>query len=121
MHEDVRQTAMLFCLYNCCVICSLCALFSVVGTEDTFIINFVCDQNAATPSPPHLFLEEMGTSTHGTHNIILEMSTALACEPAPVDCQVIGKAVYLTKKCALKIKKLILLCKINSQDFCDHK
>ncbi|XP_051500970.1 cation-independent mannose-6-phosphate receptor-like [Myxocyprinus asiaticus] len=57
------------------------------GNEDTFIINFVCDQNAATPSLK-LTHEELGTSTHVTHNVLFELSTALACEPAPVDCQV---------------------------------
>uniref|UniRef100_A0A8C1Z5G4 Insulin-like growth factor 2 receptor n=1 Tax=Cyprinus carpio TaxID=7962 RepID=A0A8C1Z5G4_CYPCA len=57
------------------------------GTEDTFIINFLCDQKA---NPPSLRLkqEELGTTTHVTHNVFFEMSTALACEPAPVDCQV---------------------------------
>uniref|UniRef100_A0A8C1I7W5 Insulin-like growth factor 2 receptor n=1 Tax=Cyprinus carpio TaxID=7962 RepID=A0A8C1I7W5_CYPCA len=54
---------------------------------DTFIINFLCDQKA---NPPSLRLkqEELGTTTHVTHNVFFEMSTALACEPAPVDCQV---------------------------------
>ncbi|XP_056620153.1 cation-independent mannose-6-phosphate receptor isoform X2 [Triplophysa dalaica] len=66
------------------------------GTENTFIINFVCDQNAATASLRFIHEElststgtSTSTSTHVTHNVFFEMSTALACEPAPVDCQVI--------------------------------
>uniref|UniRef100_A0A672PLU1 Cation-independent mannose-6-phosphate receptor-like n=1 Tax=Sinocyclocheilus grahami TaxID=75366 RepID=A0A672PLU1_SINGR len=58
-----------------------------VGTEDTFIINFVCDQKANPPSL-RLIQEELGTTTHVTHDVFFELSTALACEPAPVDCQV---------------------------------
>ncbi|XP_016120862.1 cation-independent mannose-6-phosphate receptor-like, partial [Sinocyclocheilus grahami] len=57
------------------------------GTEDTFIINFVCDQKANPPSL-RLIQEELGTTTHVTHDVFFELSTALACEPAPVDCQV---------------------------------
>ncbi|XP_056125524.1 cation-independent mannose-6-phosphate receptor [Rhinichthys klamathensis goyatoka] len=57
------------------------------GTEDTFIINLVCDQKA-TPASLRLIQEELGTSTHVTHNVFFELTTALACEPAPVDCQI---------------------------------
>jgi len=63
---------------------------STTGTKDTFIINLVCDQKATPPSLK-LILEELGTSTHVTHNVFFELSTALACEPAPVDCQITGK------------------------------
>ncbi|TRY58197.1 hypothetical protein DNTS_017408 [Danionella cerebrum] len=60
------------------------------GTEDTFVINFVCDQKASPPSL-RLIQEELGTSTHVTHNVFFELATPLACEPAPVDCQVTGR------------------------------
>ncbi|XP_016329709.1 cation-independent mannose-6-phosphate receptor-like [Sinocyclocheilus anshuiensis] len=63
------------------------ALDKSSGTEDTFVINFVCDQNA-NPASLRLIQEELGTTTHVTHNVFFELSTALACEPAPVDCQV---------------------------------
>uniref|UniRef100_A0A8C1XSQ9 Insulin-like growth factor 2 receptor n=1 Tax=Cyprinus carpio TaxID=7962 RepID=A0A8C1XSQ9_CYPCA len=63
------------------------ALDKSSGTEDTFIINFVCDQKA-NPASLSLIPEELGTSAHETHNVFFELSTALACEPAPVDCQV---------------------------------
>uniref|UniRef100_A0A8C2E6T2 Insulin-like growth factor 2 receptor n=1 Tax=Cyprinus carpio TaxID=7962 RepID=A0A8C2E6T2_CYPCA len=56
-------------------------------SSDTFIINFVCDQKA-NPASLSLIPEELGTSAHETHNVFFELSTALACEPAPVDCQV---------------------------------
>ncbi|KAI2652218.1 Cation-independent mannose-6-phosphate receptor [Labeo rohita] len=56
------------------------------GTEDTFIINFVCDQKADPPSLK-LIQEELGTTTQ-LHNVLFELSTPLACKPAPVDCQV---------------------------------
>lgn len=57
------------------------------GTQDTFIINFVCDQKASPPSLK-LIQEELGTSTHVIHNVIFELATPLACKPAPVDCTV---------------------------------
>uniref|UniRef100_A0A672Q5X8 Cation-independent mannose-6-phosphate receptor-like n=1 Tax=Sinocyclocheilus grahami TaxID=75366 RepID=A0A672Q5X8_SINGR len=63
------------------------ALDKSSGTEDTFVINFVCDQKA-NPASLRLIQEELGTTTHVTHNVFFELSTALACEPAPVDCQV---------------------------------
>lgn len=63
------------------------AMDKQTGTEDTFIINVVCDQKAI-PASLRLIQEELGTSTHVTHNVFFELSTALACEPAPVDCQV---------------------------------
>lgn len=63
------------------------SLDTSTGTNDTFIISFVCNQDAATASL-RLLHEELGTSSHVTHNVFFEMFTALACEPAPVDCQV---------------------------------
>ncbi|XP_030627174.1 cation-independent mannose-6-phosphate receptor [Chanos chanos] len=57
------------------------------GTKDTFIISFVCDQNANTGSLK-LIREEMTTSSNSTHDAFFEFSTSLACLPAPVDCQV---------------------------------
>lgn len=58
-----------------------------LGTRATFTINFVCDQSATNGSLK-LIREEMGTSTHVQHDVLFEFSTALACEPAPVDCRV---------------------------------
>lgn len=60
------------------------------GTRDTFIINFVCDQNTQSGSLK-LVQEDMSTmQDHVVHNALFEFSTALACMPAPVDCQIIG-------------------------------
>ncbi|XP_052442128.1 cation-independent mannose-6-phosphate receptor [Carassius gibelio] len=57
------------------------------GTEDTYVINFVCDKTF-NPSPLELIEVDLGTSAHTIHNVLFEFHTALACEPAPVDCQV---------------------------------
>ncbi|KAB5540056.1 hypothetical protein PHYPO_G00096970 [Pangasianodon hypophthalmus] len=59
----------------------------LLGTRATFSINFVCDQSATNGSLK-LIREEMSTSTHVQHDALFEFSTALACEPAPVDCRV---------------------------------
>lgn len=67
-------------------------LFSVLpsATRDTFTINFVCDPTAH-PGSLKLLQEELSTSSHHVvHNVFFEFSTALACIPAPVDCQIIG-------------------------------
>uniref|UniRef100_A0A667ZHY3 Insulin-like growth factor 2 receptor n=1 Tax=Myripristis murdjan TaxID=586833 RepID=A0A667ZHY3_9TELE len=58
------------------------------GTRDTFIINFVCDLDAH-PGSLKLLREEMTSSGQTTHDVFLEFSTALACFPAQVTCQVI--------------------------------
>ncbi|TWW69178.1 cation-independent mannose-6-phosphate receptor isoform X1 [Takifugu flavidus] len=56
--------------------------------RDTFTINFVCDPNSH-PGSLNLVREEMSTlSTHVIHDVLFEFSTALACIPAPVDCQI---------------------------------
>ncbi|KAI9547306.1 hypothetical protein NQZ68_018529 [Dissostichus eleginoides] len=55
------------------------------ASRDTFTINFVCDKNAH-PGSLKLMHEDLGTVVH---NVIFEFSTALACVPAPVDCQII--------------------------------
>ncbi|XP_071019066.1 cation-independent mannose-6-phosphate receptor-like [Oncorhynchus clarkii lewisi] len=57
------------------------------GTRDTFTISFVCDQDAH-PGTLKLVREELSSSTHVTHDVLFEFSTALACIPAPVDCQI---------------------------------
>ncbi|KAI4887672.1 hypothetical protein NFI96_014869 [Prochilodus magdalenae] len=61
--------------------------FKCAGTRATFTINFVCDQNATNASLK-LIREEFGTSSHVQHDVLFEFSTALACEPGPVDCRV---------------------------------
>ncbi|KAM3602400.1 uncharacterized protein V6R79_003255 [Siganus canaliculatus] len=58
------------------------------ATRDTFSINFVCDPNSH-PGSLKLVREEMGSSDHVVHDVLFEFSTALACIPAPVDCQII--------------------------------
>ncbi|XP_076612208.1 cation-independent mannose-6-phosphate receptor [Chaetodon auriga] len=55
---------------------------------DTFIINFVCDPNSH-PGSLKLLREELSSSDHVVHDVFFEFSTALACVPAPVDCQII--------------------------------
>ncbi|KAI5090811.1 cation-independent mannose-6-phosphate receptor precursor [Silurus meridionalis] len=58
-----------------------------LGTEATFTINFVCNQSSTTGSLK-LIREGISTSSHVQHDVLFEFSTALACEPAPVDCRV---------------------------------
>ncbi|KAI3364465.1 hypothetical protein L3Q82_011257, partial [Scortum barcoo] len=59
------------------------------ATRDTFTINFVCDPNSH-PGTLKLLREDLGTlTTHVVHDVLFEFSTALACIPAPVDCQII--------------------------------
>lgn len=59
------------------------------ATRDTFTINFVCDPNAQ-PGSLKLLREDLSSLTsHVVHNVFFEFSTALACIPAPVDCQII--------------------------------
>ncbi|KAG7460969.1 hypothetical protein MATL_G00204630 [Megalops atlanticus] len=56
------------------------------GTRDTFTISFVCDQNES-PGTLRLLREEMSSATQVTHDVFFEFRTALACMPAPVECQ----------------------------------
>ncbi|KAM9840298.1 cation-independent mannose-6-phosphate receptor [Aulostomus maculatus] len=59
------------------------------ATRDTFTINFVCDPNV-NPGSLKLLREEMTSlPSHVVHDVLFEFSTALACMPAPVDCQII--------------------------------
>uniref|UniRef100_UPI003AAAD5C6 cation-independent mannose-6-phosphate receptor isoform X1 n=2 Tax=Centroberyx gerrardi TaxID=166262 RepID=UPI003AAAD5C6 len=58
------------------------------ATRNTFTINFVCDPDSH-PGSLKLVREEMGSSGQTTHDVLFEFSTALACIPAPVACQVI--------------------------------
>ncbi|XP_070706018.1 cation-independent mannose-6-phosphate receptor [Pempheris klunzingeri] len=59
------------------------------ATRDTFTINFVCDQNSH-PGSLKLVREDMSSlPNHVVHDALFEFSTALACIPAPVDCQII--------------------------------
>uniref|UniRef100_A0A3Q2XYE7 Insulin-like growth factor 2 receptor n=1 Tax=Hippocampus comes TaxID=109280 RepID=A0A3Q2XYE7_HIPCM len=54
---------------------------------DTFTINLVCDPNAH-PGSLKLLREDLNTlPSHVVHDVLFEFSTALACVPAPVDCQ----------------------------------
>ncbi|XP_028996555.1 cation-independent mannose-6-phosphate receptor isoform X2 [Betta splendens] len=63
------------------------ALDKPSATRDTFTINFVCDPNSH-PGVLKFLNEEMNTlSTHVDHDVLFEFSTALACLPAPVDCE----------------------------------
>ncbi|KAK5852634.1 hypothetical protein PBY51_006486 [Eleginops maclovinus] len=58
------------------------------ASRDTFTINFVCDKNAH-PGTLKMLHEDLGTAPTLVHNVLFEFSTALACIPAPVDCQII--------------------------------
>ncbi|XP_041660412.1 cation-independent mannose-6-phosphate receptor [Cheilinus undulatus] len=59
------------------------------ATRDTFTINFACDPTSH-PGSLRLVQEELSTLPHHVvHNVLFEFSTALACIPAPVDCQII--------------------------------
>ncbi|XP_074540826.1 cation-independent mannose-6-phosphate receptor [Halichoeres trimaculatus] len=59
------------------------------ATRDTFTINFVCN-SSAHPGSLRMVQEELSTlPQHVVHNVLFEFSTALACIPAPVDCQII--------------------------------
>lgn len=66
------------------------SFFFSSATRDTFTINFVCDPSSH-PGSLKLVHEEMSTSeTHVVHDFLFEFSTALACIPSPVDCQITG-------------------------------
>ncbi|XP_006264642.3 cation-independent mannose-6-phosphate receptor [Alligator mississippiensis] len=59
-------------------------LVAASGTSDTFTITFIC--NNSYPGELRFVREE--TSTSKIHHAFFEFYTALACTPAPVDCQV---------------------------------
>uniref|UniRef100_A0A3B4X1H8 Insulin-like growth factor 2 receptor n=1 Tax=Seriola lalandi dorsalis TaxID=1841481 RepID=A0A3B4X1H8_SERLL len=57
------------------------------ATRDTFTINFVCDPNSH-PGSLKLLREDMSSLPNRVvHDVLFEFSTALACIPAPVDCE----------------------------------
>ncbi|XP_066532658.1 cation-independent mannose-6-phosphate receptor isoform X2 [Hoplias malabaricus] len=58
-----------------------------MGFRATFTINFVCDLNTVNGTLK-VIREEISTSSHVQHDVLFEFNTALACEPAPVDCRV---------------------------------
>ncbi|CAM5101789.1 unnamed protein product [Eretmochelys imbricata] len=59
------------------------------GASDTFTVTFICNDSY----PGELkFVEEEINSALGIHNTFFEFHTALACAPAPVDCQVTDSA-----------------------------
>ncbi|XP_067429257.1 cation-independent mannose-6-phosphate receptor [Thunnus thynnus] len=59
------------------------------ATRDTFTINLVCDPNAHTGSLKLLQEDLSSLPNHVVHDVLFEFSTALACIPAPVNCQII--------------------------------
>uniref|UniRef100_A0A8C8S5J2 Insulin like growth factor 2 receptor n=1 Tax=Pelusios castaneus TaxID=367368 RepID=A0A8C8S5J2_9SAUR len=59
------------------------------GTSDTFTVTFICNDSY----PGELkFMDEEINSEMGIHDTFFEFHTALACVPAPVDCQVTDSA-----------------------------
>uniref|UniRef100_A0A8C4YRY5 Insulin like growth factor 2 receptor n=1 Tax=Gopherus evgoodei TaxID=1825980 RepID=A0A8C4YRY5_9SAUR len=59
------------------------------GASDTFTVTFICNDSY----PGELkFVDEEINSAAGIHNTFFEFHTALACSPAPVDCQVTDAA-----------------------------
>lgn len=58
------------------------------GTSDTFTVTFIC--NDSYPGELKFVREEIN-SVLNIHDTFFEFHTALACAPAPVDCQVTGK------------------------------
>ncbi|XP_014444729.1 cation-independent mannose-6-phosphate receptor [Tupaia chinensis] len=63
---------------------------STRGTADAFIIRFVCNDDVYPGTPK--FLHQDINSARGIRNTFFEFETALACVPAPVDCQVTDAA-----------------------------
>ncbi|KAJ7342167.1 hypothetical protein JRQ81_009332 [Phrynocephalus forsythii] len=59
------------------------------GPNDSFIITFIC--NESYPGELKFVHEEMN-SARNIHDTFFEFHTALACPPAPVDCQVTDAA-----------------------------
>ncbi|XP_053150803.1 cation-independent mannose-6-phosphate receptor [Hemicordylus capensis] len=59
------------------------------GPNDNFVVIFICNESY----PGELkFVHEEINSARKIHNILFEFHTALACLPAPVDCQVTDSA-----------------------------
>lgn len=95
------QLCVVICVSVCTVelhCCSLCVKvhWNVLSsaTRDTFTIDFVCDPNSH-PGSLKFLREEMNTlPNHVVHDVLFEFSTALACIPAPVDCQIAGMDKY---------------------------
>lgn len=91
-------------------------LLSFTGTRDTFTINFVCDQNSQSGSLK-LVREDMSTKNdHVVHDAFFEFSTALACMPAPVDCQIIG-TVTLTRSDFLNERDFDFVSHMSDRNF----
>nr|XP_027309114.2 LOW QUALITY PROTEIN: cation-independent mannose-6-phosphate receptor [Anas platyrhynchos] len=61
----------------------------VSGTSDTFTVTFIC--NDSYPGELKFVREEIN-SVLNIHDTFFEFHTALACAPAPVDCQVTDAA-----------------------------
>ncbi|NWJ02858.1 MPRI protein, partial [Crypturellus undulatus] len=59
------------------------------GTSDTFTITFIC--NDSYPGELKFVREEINSALN-IHDTFFEFHTALACAPAPVDCQVTDAA-----------------------------
>lgn len=74
--------------------------FFFTGTSDTFTVTFIC--NDSYPGELKFVREEIN-SVLNIHDTFFEFHTALACAPAPVDCQVTGKYLEfgwtLSNKC----------------------
>ncbi|XP_063773902.1 cation-independent mannose-6-phosphate receptor [Pseudophryne corroboree] len=62
------------------------AIHEATGQGDKFIINFVCNDDLY-PGELSFKREEINTETH-LYDTIFDFKTAVACAPAPVDCQV---------------------------------
>lgn len=60
------------------------------GKSDTFTVTFIC--NDSYPGELKFVREEINSRLN-IHDTFFEFHTALACAPAPVDCQVTGKYV----------------------------
>lgn len=60
------------------------------GKSDTFTVTFIC--NDSYPGELKFVREEINSMLN-IHDTFFEFHTALACAPAPVDCQVTGKYV----------------------------
>ncbi|XP_062428306.1 cation-independent mannose-6-phosphate receptor isoform X2 [Rhea pennata] len=81
------------------------------GTSDTFTVTFIC--NDSYPGELKFVREEINSALN-IHDTFFEFHTALACAPAPVDCQVTGGAIGSCVKYANKSKNLGVI-QINPQ------
>lgn len=71
-------------------------MFVLIGTTDMFRVTFIC--NDSYPGELKFVREEINNVLE-VHDTFFEFHTALACAPAPVDCQATGK--YLEFRWAL--------------------